>query len=65
MNGDAPDLRHHQDTIVQPRAVAIFLEGEGVVAIPSPAARTSGLLAPLDAPEERLIGLVERRQHIL
>src|SRR5262249_7252717 len=62
---DAPDLGEDQTAIVKPRAVAIFLEGEGLEAITALEAWKAGLLTPLHAAEEHLVGLVEPRQHIL
>jgi hypothetical protein len=65
LHADAPDLGQDQHAIVQPRPVAILLVGEGVGAIRALEAGEACPLAPLDATEERLRGLVQPRQHIL
>ena len=62
---DTPDLRQDQETIVQRRAVAILLEGEGVEAIAALVARKACFLASLETAKERLIRLIQTRQHIL
>src|SRR5258707_5832010 len=61
----APDFREHQGTGVQPGAVALFLAGATVGAVPAFAAREARLLAALSPAEERLRGLVAPRQHVL
>ena len=58
MHADAPDLREDQEPVVKSRAVAILLEGEGMIATPSFEPWKARLLSLLDATEERLIGLV-------
>src|SRR5260370_4018683 len=65
VDADAPDFREHQGTVVQPGAVAIFLAGATVGAVPAFAAREARLLAALSPAEERLSGLVAPRQHVL
>ena len=65
MHADAPDLREDQEPVVKSRAVAILLEGEGMIATPSFEAGKARLLSLLDATEERLIGPIQSRQHVL
>jgi hypothetical protein len=62
VDADAPDRGQNQRASVQPHAVALLLEGEGVGAIPPRDARDSRLLA---APKERLRGLVYPRHHVV
>src|SRR5215469_7788001 len=62
---DAADLGQHQRAIIESGAVAIFLVGEGVPAVASLEPWEAGFLAALDPVEERWIGLVQPRQHIL
>jgi len=65
MNGNPADLRQSEIAVVEPCAVAILLEGEGVEAIAALEAWESGFLPALEAAEKRLIRLVEPRQHVL
>jgi hypothetical protein len=65
MHRDAAYLRQHEGAIVELGPIAILLEGEGVVAVLALEAREAGFLPALHSAEERLIGLVEPRQHIL
>jgi hypothetical protein len=65
MHADAPDRGEDQDAVLQRGAVAILLEGEGVIAVAPLEAREPRLRAPLDATEERLLGLLQPRQHVL
>ena len=65
MDRDAPDLRQHQGAVVEAGTVAILLVGERVPAVTPLKARKARLLAIRHPPEERLIGLVEPRQHVL
>ena len=65
LHAAAPDLGEDEEAIVQSRAVALLLEGEGVVARAPLKTRETRLLAAVDAPEERLVGLVQPGQHIL
>src|SRR4029077_366855 len=58
-------LGEDQDTLVQQRPVAILLAGATVIPVAPLVTRNSYLLAPLDATEERLIGLVESSEHIV
>src|SRR5215467_10403980 len=62
---DTPDLGEDEGAVIQPRPVAVFLEGEGAVAIAALEAGEPRPLTALHAPEERLIRLVQPRQHIL
>src|SRR5216683_3207165 len=65
MDTDAPNLRQGEEAIIQPGAIAVLLEGEAVEAVAALEAWEAGLLAPLHAAEERLVGLVEAGEHIL
>ena len=64
-HGDAPNLGEDQKAVVQGRPVAELLIGEGVLAGARLIAREARLLSRLHAAKERLIGLVEPREHIL
>jgi hypothetical protein len=65
MHTDTANLRQDQEAVIQPGAVAVLLEGERAEAIASLEAGEPRLVSPLDAPEERLIGLVQPREHVL
>src|SRR5260221_5949480 len=65
VDADAPNLRQGEEAIIQPGAIAVFLEGEAVQAVAALEAREARLLTALYPAEERLIGLVEPRQHVL
>src|SRR5262249_41998156 len=62
---DPPDLREDQEAVIETRAVAELFVGEAVEAIASLEAGEVCLLALLHAAVERLIRLVEARQHVL
>jgi hypothetical protein len=62
---DTPELGQDERSIVEPRAVAILLETERMVAGAALKAREARFLAPRDAPEEGLIRLVEPREHVV
>ena len=64
-DGNTPDLGEDQKAIVQRRPVAELLVGERVVAVAPLIAWEARLLSRLHPAKERLIGLVEPRQHIL
>jgi hypothetical protein len=65
VDADVPKLGEHQHPVRQPRAVAILLETERMVAVLALEAREARFLAPFEPAEEGLIGLVEPREHIL
>src|SRR5262249_2662133 len=52
-----------QQAVVESCAVAILLGGEALVAVAALKARKAGCLPRLQASEERLMGLVQSRQH--
>jgi len=51
--------------VIQPRPSAVLLERDGAGAVGSFEAREARLLAALAAAEERLIGLLQAREHIV
>src|SRR4029077_9909609 len=65
MHTDAPDLGENQIAVIESCPVPLFLVGEGVVAVPALEGGEGRPLAPLEATEECLVGLVESREHIL
>src|SRR5262249_43826543 len=65
MDTDTPDLGQNEKAVVQPRAVAILLVGEGVVAVPALESWEARFLAPLDATDEGLMRLVQPREYVL
>ncbi len=64
---EAPNLGEDERAVIQPCPVTVFFVGERAVAIAIAPfeAREAGLLAALYPPEERLLGLVQPRQHVL
>jgi hypothetical protein len=64
-HGDAPDLGHDEQAVVQPGAVAILLEGEGVIAGAALEAGEAGGLTGSHPQEEGLIRLVQPGQHVV
>ena len=64
-HGNAPDLGENEETIVQRRPVAKLLVGERMPAVAPLIAGKSRLLARLHPEKERLIRLVQPRQHVL
>ena len=65
MDPNAHDLGENEDAVVYGGAIAILLEGEGVISIYALETRESSFLAPLDAAKESLVCPVESRQHVL
>ena len=61
MDADTPDLGQDKRTIVQPCAISILFEGEGVETVTPLEAGKPGFLPTLDATEERLLRLVQPR----
>ncbi len=62
---DASELGEDEEPVIEAGTVAILLVGERVVAAAPLEAREARLLAVRQAPEERLIRLVQPRQHVL
>jgi hypothetical protein len=65
MHPETPNLGEDEGAVVQSGAVAILLVGDGLGAVAPLEAREARLLASLEATEERLIRLVQPRQHVL
>src|SRR5262245_2925886 len=64
-DGDAPDLRQNQKPVVQCRAVAELLVGNGVPAVARLIAWEARFLACFHPAKECLIGLIKTRWRVL
>src|SRR5262249_17028719 len=62
---NVPALGQDQIPVIQARAVALLLVGEGVVTVPALETGKASFLPGGEAPEEGLIRLVQASQHIL
>src|SRR5258706_14645876 len=64
-HGEAPNLAQDEIAVIQLDTVAILLVGETVVAVAPLKARETWLFPPRQTTEERLVRLVQPREHIL
>src|SRR5262245_1802640 len=64
-NSNPPDLQENQEAVVQRRANAELLVGEGMPAVAALIAWKARFLSCLHSAKERLVGFVESRQYVL